>query len=103
MKDKEMERQKLKETLTELHQELAASPDAIDGETKTLLKQLATDIDQVCDADDPDSDETSLAIPEQNEGMLDQLLDLTKEFEESHPKLAEAIGRVASALSRIGI
>ncbi len=103
MKDKDMERQKLKETLAELHQELAASPDTVDDETKTLLKQLATDIDLVCVAEVTDSGQDSTPVPEQKEGMLDQLLDLTSEFEESHPKLAEVIGRVATALSRIGI
>ena len=103
MKDKDMERQKLKETLAELHQELAASPDEIDDETKTLLKQLATDIDHVCVEDSADSEEKSPVVPEKKEGLLDQLLDLTKEFEESHPQLADVIGRVATAFSRIGI
>ena len=97
-----MERNELKETLTELHRELAAAPAVIDSETKSLLKQLASDIDQICDADAPEQVESEV-VPEEKEGMLDQLLSLTEEFEDSHPQLADVIGRIATALSRIGI
>ena len=98
-----MERHNLKETLTELHQELAAAPTAVDGETKALLQQLATDIDRICDVPEPTVDADATVAPEEKEGVLDQLLSLTEEFEESHPKLADVIGRIATALSRIGI
>lgn len=102
MKDEIMERHHLKETLTELHQELAAAQTAVDSETKTLLRQLAADIDRICDLEPP-VDAVDEAVPVEKEGLLDQLLNLTEEFEESHPKLADVIGRVATALSRIGI
>lgn len=95
-----MELQKLKSTLTELHQELAASPEPVDEETRQLLQQLADDIDRV--VHEPKL-EVEAPIEQHKEGWLDQLLSLTEEFEESHPKLAEVIGRVATALSRIGI
>lgn len=98
-----MERHNLKETLTELHQELAASPTSVDGETKVLLQQLAADIDRICDVPEPTAEAEVNVAPEEKEGVLDQLLSLTEEFEESHPKLAEVIGRIATALSRIGI
>ena len=97
-----MERQKLKETLTELHSELEASNEPVDEETLALLRQVATDIDKVCLTESPVTEEVPPVV-EEKEGMLDQLLSLTEEFEESHPKLAEVIGKVASALSRIGI
>ncbi|MBT5019325.1 DUF4404 family protein [bacterium] len=97
-----MERQKLKETLTELHSELETSTEPVDAETIALLRQVATDIDKVCLTESPAVEEESPVV-EEKEGMLDQLLSLTEEFEESHPKLAEVIGKVASALSRIGI
>lgn len=95
-----MEAEKLKQTLAELHQELAQSPTLLNDETKRLLRQLALDIDEVCEAA---SDPIEGKLPVEKEGILDQLLSLTEEFEESHPQLAEVIGRVASALSRIGI
>lgn len=97
-----MERQKLKETLTELHRELETSTEPVDAETVALLRQVATDIDRVC-VDEPSAEEIEPPVVEEKEGMLDQLLSLTEEFEESHPKLAEIIGKVATALSRIGI
>lgn len=96
-----MERQKLKETLTELHSELEASNEPVDEETLALLRQVATDIDKVCLTEPVPAEEPP--VVEEKEGMLDQLLSLTEEFEESHPKLAEVIGKVATALSRIGI
>lgn len=96
-----MEREKLKTTLTELHAELADSQEPVDEETTALLQQLATDIDRICvkESDSP----VEVKIEEHKEGLLDQLLNLTEEFEESHPRLADVIGRVATALSRIGI
>lgn len=97
-----MERHHLKETLTELHRELATSQAGVDSETKTLLRQLAADIDRICDIEPP-AEADHEAIPVEKEGLLDQLLNLTEEFEETHPKLADVIGRVATALSRIGI
>ncbi|QDT33312.1 DUF4404 family protein [Thalassoglobus polymorphus] len=98
-----MEREQLKQTLSELHQELAESPDLVDTETKALIQQLATDIQLVCTSDSVEPGEKSEPVQIEKEGVLDQLLSLTDEFEESYPKLAEAIGRVATALSRIGI
>lgn len=93
--------EKLKQTLVELHEELNAAPEKIDAETQALLKQLSSDIDQLFrDVSQP----AQAAIePAEKEGMIDRLMHLTDEFEESHPQLAEIIGRVASALSRIGI
>ncbi|WP_417850755.1 DUF4404 family protein [Thalassoglobus sp.] len=98
-----MEREQLKETLSELHQELAKSPELVDTETKALIQQLATDIQLVCTTETPEPDENGEPVQIEKEGVLDQLLSLTDEFEESYPKLAEVIGRVATALSRIGI
>lgn len=94
-----MEREKLKQTLAELHNELGQSVDDLDEETKGLLQQLSGDIQRLTVPETVESDPPAV----EQQGMLDQLLNLTEEFEESHPKLAEAIGRVATALSRIGI
>ena len=97
-----MERQQLKETLIALHNELSASQEEVDQETQGLLKQLSDDIDRLCEpAEEAEPVET--VDSEQKEGMIDQLMHLTDQFEASHPQLAETIGRVAAALSRIGI
>ncbi|MEW4488392.1 DUF4404 family protein [Thalassoglobus sp. JC818] len=96
-----MERKRLIETLNELHQELANSREEVDPETQALLKQLSSDIDRICAAETEEQPEP--VSSSKQESMIDQLLGLTDEFEESHPRLAEIVGRVASALSRIGI
>ncbi len=98
-----MEREQLKETLSELHQELGESPELVDDETKALIQQLAADIQLVCSPESTETEDVNEQVQIEKEGVLDQLLGLTEEFEESHPKLAEVIGRVATALSRIGI
>ncbi|TWT57570.1 hypothetical protein KOR42_09320 [Thalassoglobus neptunius] len=96
-----MERKQLIETLNELHQELANSQEDVDPETQALLKQLSSDIDRICVTESAEQPEP--VSSSKQESMIDQLLGLTDEFEESHPRLAEIVGRVASALSRIGI
>ena len=96
-----MELNKLKETLIELHEELNAAPAEIDQETQALLKQISSDINQLF----PSGERQRAAELETDHqaGLIDRLMHLTDEFEESHPRLAEVIGRVATALSRIGI
>ena len=93
--------ERLKETLSELHSELSSGR-PVDPETQELLKKVSTDIQDLLEqADSKEEDEASSST--EKETLLDQMLNLTEEFEESHPELAQIIGRVASALSRIGI
>ncbi len=93
----------LKDTLNELHQELSSGT-PVDSETQALLVQVSADIQQfLAHQTTSAKDEVELATKPEKESLLDQTLSLTEEFEESHPKLAEIIGRIASALSRIGI
>lgn len=88
-----MDIEQLKSTLRLLHEELNRG-EAIDPETVTLLQQLADDIDELA---------ARAAIGTERQGLLDRLLDFSEGFEESHPRLARAIGSVAEALSRLGI
>ena len=98
-----MPREHLKDTLRQLHAELE-SGQAIDPELQGLLKQLSQDVDQLAPDDMTVASETAVApVVDEKQTLLDRLLGLTEEFEDSHPELAESIGRVASALSRIGI
>lgn len=98
-----MEREELKSTLSQLHQQLQSGA-GIDPEIEQLVLQLAADLDRWAD---PAATEAGLSapreIPAERQSVLDRLAGLTDEFAETHPQLAEAIGRVASALSRIGI
>jgi hypothetical protein len=98
-----MERDQLKDTLRQLHQQLQ-SGEVLDPETQALLEQLSADVDNLAGRT---AGNAGLAATEpvqaEKQTLLDRLLSLTDDFEDSHPQLAEAIGRVASALSRIGI
>jgi len=94
-----MPQEQLKQTLAELKTQLAVDED-LDEETEALLQQLADNINEVLIREQA---REAGEQPPEKQSTLDQLLDLTERFEESHPDLASAIGRVASALSRIGI
>jgi len=96
-----MPTEQLKTTLTELHDELSDGG-PVDEQTRELLKQLSDDINLYL-KQTAEPDEASETGPVAKESVLDQLLDLTEEFEDSHPRLAEVIGRIATSLSRIGI
>lgn len=94
-----MPQEQLKQTLAELKSQLAVDED-LDEETEALLQQLADNINEVLIREQA---REAGEKPPEKQSTLDQLLDLTERFEESHPDLASAIGRVANALSRIGI
>ena len=98
-----MSQEQVHHSLRELHEQLQGGK-PVDPETLALLQQLSQDVDALTlratgevPTDEPPPQ------PEEKDSLLDRLLSLTEEFEESHPQLAESIGRVASALSRIGI
>jgi len=102
-----MEKQQLKATLTQLHDELARSGE-VDEEMQSLLRQLAADIqstlDQSATAETPsEAADSEPARPDEEGSLIDQLTDVASHFEETHPRLASAIGRVADALSQLGI
>jgi hypothetical protein len=92
-----MDREELKSTLGQLHEQLQ-SGEPIDPEVALLLRRIADDVNLLSTS----TSESAETAP-QKESLLDQLMGFTRDFEESHPELAETIGRVASALSRIGI
>ncbi|QDU39449.1 hypothetical protein Mal4_37940 [Maioricimonas rarisocia] len=106
-----MEKQQLKATLAQLHEELGRSGE-VDEEMRGLLRQLANDIQSTLDqgtaatapaaaaaASTSETDESR----EEDNSLIDQLTDAASHFEETHPRLATAIGRVAEALSQLGI
>lgn len=99
-----MERRRLNETLSELHQELQSTGE-LDTQTRELLAQLAGDINALLAHHDPatPTPETSEEAPHDKETLLERLSHLASDFEASHPTLASRIGRVADALSQWGI
>lgn len=85
----------LRVRLAELHAELEREP-SVDDESRRLLAALADDIREVLDR----SDETQ---EHEHASLGERLADAVREFEESHPQLAAAVGRVADTLSNLGI
>ena len=89
-----MEKQ-LREHLEELHSQLA-STEAVDDRSRELLGEILGEIQTLLDrAGEGPNDEP--------EGLVDRLREATRNFEESHPTLAAAVGRVVDALSNLGI
>jgi hypothetical protein len=83
----------LSRTLASLHEALE-SADALDASHRDELRNTMDEIRAVLD-----SDETS----EVHHSLLERLSGLTVHFEEEHPALTEAIGRVMHALGQLGI
>lgn len=87
----------LKQTLKSLQRELSAS-ESVDPDLRDELAQLVTEIEAALRRSrpgDPESDE--------DESLLDRVNGLGSHFEETHPKLAQIIGRIADGLSQLGI
>jgi hypothetical protein len=86
---------RLRATLDELQRTLE-EPGAVDAESRQLLGELVEEIQALLDRapeDRADSDPS----------LLDRLTEMTQRFEKSHPALTAAVGRVANALSNLGI
>lgn len=89
-----MPRQKLRETLEELERELERT-DVGDEPSRERLQHVIGEVRALL--------EESGEQGEAHRSLLDRVRDATREFEEEHPALAETIGRVAAALSNLGI
>ena len=88
-----MSQDDLKELLAKVHTELA-DIDTLDDEAKSLLATVMNDLHGVLGGSTP---------VDESHGFIDRFRDATQDFEEDHPQLTDAIGRVVEALSRIGI
>ncbi|MBI1945804.1 MAG: DUF4404 family protein [Deltaproteobacteria bacterium] len=86
-----MPKERLRATLSELHDELKTTP-AVDDEARRLLHEVSSDIDRLLRANQPPA--TS---------HVGTLSELATRFERDHPSLATAIRQVADALSRVGL
>ncbi len=90
--------EELRETLAQLHEQLE-NGDPAQGETRELLKEALAEIQGTLDRAGTGEQPSA----EHHPTLRDQLARMTEEFEEEHPKLSAAIGRVADALSNLGI
>lgn len=83
----------LKEIIDELREALDA-PDDLDEELRAELRSAA---EEILEALDPDHER------ELSSSLRDRLTNSLERFEESYPRLTETIGRLADALSDLGI
>jgi len=83
----------LSTTLASLHEALE-SADALDESHRNELRSAMDEIRAALDSDQKS---------ELHHSILERLSGLTSHFEEEHPALTEAIGRVVHALGQLGI
>ncbi len=91
-----MPRTHLRETLEELERELERS-EAVDPESRRLLDHVIGEVQDLLERT-----EAREAEPE-DQTVLERIAEATRHFEESHPAIAETVGRLAAALSNLGI
>jgi len=91
-----MKADELHETLQQLHEELGRAS-RVDPESERLLRELMADISKLI------GERGGGEAPAESGGVVERLVEASKEFEEQHPGLVAAIGRLADALSRIGV
>lgn len=84
-------RESLEATLKDLHEQLAAEQQ-LDAEQVALLRQAAMEIEETLDRADVSS-----------AGLAQDMQARSLTFSETHPMLAQTIGRVADLLSQMGI
>ncbi len=90
--------EELRDTLAHLHEQLE-SGGPVQGESRELLQEALGEIQGALDRAGTGEQPSSADDPT----LRDRLARMTEDFEEEHPKLAAAIGRVADALSNLGI
>ena len=90
MPDRELTR-----LLDELQAELDSNPDLSDAE-RAALEELRSRLGGVLDSGRPSADY-------KGEGLSDPLRNYVDRFETSHPTLTMILGRIADALSKMGI
>ena len=90
-----MPQEQLKLTLRSLHEELSSGA-PVDPEVRAQLQQLVAEIEGVLRQSQP-------GAPGTEETLLDRVTGLAAPFEETHPRLAAILGRIADGLSQLGI
>jgi predicted component of type VI protein secretion system len=82
----------LRRMLEQLHTELQRA-DTIDDSSRELLRSVVGDIEDLLERKQG----------AQPESIIERLREAVRAFENTHPTLTDAIGRVADALAGIGI
>jgi len=87
-----MDRERLRQLLKELHQELR-SADTLDAESRARLAEVLEDVGRI----------DAKAGPEAHASAAERLRAAILDFEAAHPRLSLAAGQVADALGKLGI
>lgn len=87
-----MPSQHLREVLEQLRAELERA-DAVDESSRELLRAVDADIHGVLER----------SGEQRPESMTERLRETVERFEDTHPALTEAVGRVLDALAKMGI
>jgi hypothetical protein len=87
-----MSSEHLREMLQELRAELRRA-DAVDAESRELLRAIDADIHGALER----------AGETRHESLAERLRETARRFEDTHPALTEAVGRVLDQLAKMGI
>ena len=88
-----MPEQDLRDTLEHLHKELKQAR-SVDERSRELLRDVMDDIHAILDPSAAEARPGSL---------VERLREAVGDFEDSHPAVTEAVGRVVDALAKMGI
>lgn len=89
-----MARQKLRELVRELHDELERA-DRVDPDARAMLRGLGGDIERLTGDAPP--------APEHHETARERVDEAVVHFQADHPRLARVLREIADALGRLGI
>jgi predicted component of type VI protein secretion system len=90
-----LEKEQLREDLERLHRELSEAS-AVDASDRELLSEVLRDIETLLERDAPEASDAPASLS-------DRLRQAMGRFEESHPSLTTAVGRIADALASLGV
>jgi len=98
------EREQLRQTLDQLHQQLQGAKD-LDPQLAAQLRTTTAEIEQKLSAigSAPPAAAVEQAEPQEEESFQDSLQQAAVHFEESHPTLYGTVSRLIDVLAQLGI
>lgn len=104
-----LETDQLRETLAQLHQQLAkARP--LEADVETRLRKAVEEIQEALESqsapsgsDQSASDQPSGERPHDEPSLVDRLRESAEHFEHSHPTISGTLGRLVDVLAQLGI
>lgn len=91
---------RLRETLNELHAELE-NVEQVDPEMRGMLLGAAQEIDEKIQP--AEATQAAESVAPEDQPLDDRLADAARHFEVTHPTLSGIISRLANGLSQLGI